>query len=72
MDKLKLTGENLGQVFNSRYVFAYVAHATVLRTKAAKLKVENSAQTTFRFFPARFHAPHYTVRPVKNRLWRER
>jgi hypothetical protein len=33
MDKLKLTGQNLGQVFSSRYGCECVCHAVVLITK---------------------------------------
>ncbi len=45
MDKLQLTGQNLGRVFNSRS--SCMCYALVLHwIKMAKLKVENSAQTT--------------------------
>ncbi len=54
MDKLKLTGQNLGRVFNFKCGRACLYHAVVLIIKTAKLKVENSAQTTFRFSPVSF------------------
>jgi len=42
IDKLELTGRMLGRVFNSRRCRMYGAY------QMAKLRVENSAQTTFR------------------------
>jgi hypothetical protein len=45
--KLKLTGQALGRVFNSRYGCDGVCHATVIQIKTAKLKVVNSAQNNF-------------------------
>ncbi len=44
--QVKLTGQNLGQVFNSRYGHACIRHAIALITKTALLKVENLGQTT--------------------------
>jgi len=58
MDKLKLTGVNLGRVFNYRRGRAGVLidkYTHIINT--AKLKVENSAQTSFRFSPVSFLAP---------------
>jgi hypothetical protein len=57
MDKLKLTGQNLGQVFNFKCGRACLYHAVTVIIKTAKLKVENSAQTTFRLSPVSFCAP---------------
>jgi hypothetical protein len=51
-----LTRQNLGQVFNSRHGRTCLCRAIVLVPKIAKLKVENSAQTTFRLSPFRFLA----------------
>jgi len=44
MDKLKVTGQNLGRFFKSKSGCAYLCHAF---TKIAYLKVENLAQTTY-------------------------
>jgi len=57
MDKLKITGQNLGRVFNFKngHVRPYLAITLIIKT--AKLKVENSAQTTFRLSPVSFGAP---------------
>ncbi len=46
--KLKLVGRNLGRVFNSRCGRTCLCCAITFVTKTAELKVENSAQTTFR------------------------
>ncbi len=48
MDKLKLTGQNLGWFFNTGYGRACERHTVTFITKTAKLKAENSAKTTFR------------------------
>ncbi len=57
LDKLKLIGQNLGQVFNFKYGSVSLYHAFMLITKTAKLKVENSSQETFRFSPVSFRTP---------------
>jgi hypothetical protein len=57
LDKLKLTGQNLGRVFNFKCGHISLQHAVELITKIAKLKVENSARATFRFSPVSFHHP---------------
>jgi hypothetical protein len=49
MDKIKLTGQNLGQAVNFKSGRVRLHLEISLITKTAKLKVENSAQTTFRF-----------------------
>jgi hypothetical protein len=59
MDKLKLTGQNLGRVFNFKFELVCPYLAIELITKTAQLKVENLAQTTFRFSPVSFRAPEY-------------
>ncbi len=59
MDKLKLTGQNLGRVFNFRRAHFGLYHAVILITKTAKLKVEISAQTAFRFSPVNYRTPRY-------------
>jgi len=53
-DKLKLTGWNLGRVFNYRHGCAYVSTAIRLITRTAKLKVINLALITFRLYPINF------------------
>jgi hypothetical protein len=57
MDKLKLTGQNLGRVFKSRLGRVGSGHELYTFRKTAKLKVENSAQTIFRFSSVSFRAP---------------
>jgi len=57
MDELKLTGQNLGRVFNFKCGRVCLYHAVAFIIKTAKLKVENSAQTTFRFSPISFFTP---------------
>jgi hypothetical protein len=57
MDKLKLTGQNLGQVFNFKCGLACLYDAVVLIIKTAKLKVENSAQTILGSLPSAFALP---------------
>ncbi len=57
MDKLKLTGQNLGRVFKSRLSRVCAGHELYTFCKTAKLKVENLAQTTFRFSPLAFELP---------------
>jgi len=49
MDKLELTGQNRGRVFNYRSSQVYSTHSWLPLGKTAKLKVENSAQITVRF-----------------------
>jgi hypothetical protein len=46
-----------GQVFNSKCGHGHLYLAITLIIKTVKLKVENSAQTTFRLSPATFRAP---------------
>jgi hypothetical protein len=52
MDKLYLAGQNLGQVFSSRYEGTFISTAVTLKTKTAQLKVE----ATFRISPDSFLA----------------
>ncbi len=56
-----LTGQNLGRVFNFKWfrVEPYLAIALIIKT--AQLKVENLAQTTFRFSPVSFRAPRCKI-----------
>jgi hypothetical protein len=56
MDKLKLTVQNLGQVFNSSHGCACACQTIQLITETAKLNVENSSRTTFRLSPISFRA----------------
>jgi hypothetical protein len=56
MDKVQLAGQNLGRVFNSRSGCMCARHLFCHEAKRAQVKVENSAQTTFRLFPDRFRA----------------
>jgi hypothetical protein len=51
LDKLKLTGRNLGRVFKSRLGRVCTDQELYTFYRTAWLKVENSAQTTFRLSP---------------------
>jgi len=55
MDKLKLTGQNLVRLGCDCISLYKPCNCT--HNKAAQLKVENSARTTFRFSPVSFRAP---------------
>ncbi len=44
MDKLKLTRQNLGRVFNSRLGRAFIGHAIVQTTKQPDLKLKTQAK----------------------------
>ncbi len=57
MHKLMLTGQHLGGVFKSRLGRVCIGHELYTFCKTAQLKVENSAQTTFRLSPVSFRAP---------------
>ncbi len=57
MDKLKLTGRNLSRAFKSRLGHVCTDHELYTFFKTANLKVETSAQTTFRFSHVGFRAP---------------
>jgi hypothetical protein len=59
MDKLKLTGQNLGQVSHSKLGHTLYIPCYCIHKKMARLKAENSAQTTFRFSPVSFRAPRF-------------
>jgi hypothetical protein len=65
-DKQKVTGQNLGWVFNSRCGCACLCHAITLIAKTALLEVENSVQTTFRLSPVSFYAPRFSKMLVPN------
>ncbi len=57
MEKLQLTGQNLGEVFQlQKWPFA-CCRFMVLRSQTGYLKLEISAQTTSRFSPVRYRAP---------------
>ncbi len=57
MDKLQLTRQNLGRVFNFRFGHLHAEHILVLSSKTAKLKAENSAKTASRFSHISYCAP---------------
>jgi hypothetical protein len=58
--QVKLTGQNLGQVFSSKSGRAFLGHAVALITKTAQIKVQNSAQTTFRLSAISFWTPLFS------------
>ncbi len=53
----KLSGKNLGQIFNFRLGYGFAPHTNFRTEKQPKLKVEKSGKTTFRFHPVSFLAP---------------
>jgi dolichyl-phosphate-mannose--protein O-mannosyl transferase len=57
MDKIKLTGQNLGCIFNYRRWRFFICHAIAVKTKTAKLNVENLSRTTLIISSARCQAP---------------
>ncbi len=57
MDKLQLTGRNLGRIFKLEVAFCMVHSKFGLISKIALLKVENSAQTNSRLSPVSYRAP---------------
>jgi len=57
MRKLSKTGQNLGQIFNSKHGRSCIRHKIVNITKMVKLKIVNLVVTTFRFSPVSFCAP---------------
>ncbi len=56
MDKLKLTGQNLGRVFNSKRGHACQHQAITLVTKTVQLEAKKLAKMTFRCSPITFRA----------------
>ncbi len=58
---LQLTGQTLGRVFNSRSGCISCHALTTQSTNMTQLRVENSAQTTFRFSPIRYCTPPPSV-----------
>jgi len=65
MDKLQLTGQNLGRVFNFRFGHLHAEHFWCYQVKLPNLKVENSAQTASRFSPVSYHAPRFSLSMVE-------
>jgi hypothetical protein len=51
MDKLKLTGQNLGQVFHSRLGHAGIGHAIVHITKQPNLKLKTQPKQLLSYLP---------------------
>ncbi len=70
MDKLKLTGRDLGQAFNSRCGCACLRHVVVLIIKTDYLKVENSTKENdnFRLSPVNFPSPPPSLMDIIDRL----
>ena len=57
MDKLKLTRQYLSRVFNFKWERVCLYLEVMFITKTARIKVENSVQTTFRFSPVSYRGP---------------
>ncbi len=67
MDKLLLTGLNLGRVFNSRSSFMWVVHLFCYEAKWPNLKLKTRRKQLFTFSPVSFRAPRL-VNPRVNEL----
>jgi hypothetical protein len=61
MDNLKLTGQNLDRVFNSRCGCAWACRTVTTLIQTAQLKPENSAPTTSRLSPVDVRAPQTKI-----------
>ncbi len=57
MDKLKLTGQNLGRFFNSICVCSFVLQAIMVITKTAWIKVEKQPQQLLGYLLFAFMLP---------------
>ncbi len=57
MDKLKLTGQNLGRVFNSRLGLACIYHANAYVTKQPNLKLKTRPKQLLDSLPLAFALP---------------
>jgi hypothetical protein len=57
MDKLKLTGQNLGQVFNSRLGHACIGHAIVHIANEPNLKLKTRPKQLLGSLPLAFALP---------------
>ncbi len=60
MDKLGLTGQDLGRVFNSRSGCFHIMKKMLPPSKTVYLKVENSDQASFRFTSVIYCAMGFT------------
>jgi hypothetical protein len=60
MDKLQLTGRNLGRVFNFRSVHLHSEDLWCYQSNC-QLKNKNSAHTTYRFSPVDIALPDQTI-----------
>ncbi len=61
MDKLKLTGRNLGRVFNSRLGHACKGHTIEHITKQPNLKLETRPKQLLGSLPLAFTLPGYVL-----------
>ncbi len=57
MDNLKLTGQNLGQVFKSKSGCLHTMYLFWYEAKGPSLELKTCQKTTFRFFLIRYHDP---------------
>ncbi len=60
MDKIMLTGQNLGRVFNSRLGRACIHHAIVHITKQPNLKLKTWSKQLLGYIPLAFVLPAQT------------
>ncbi len=61
MDKLWLTGQNLGRVFYSRSGCVRAMQLSCFETKRPSLKLKTRPKTTFKFSPIRYRIPRVCV-----------
>ncbi len=68
MDKLKLAGQNLGRVFNSRLSCACIDHAIVCITKQPNLKVRTQPKQLLGSLALAFVLPRPSKISLKTQL----
>ncbi len=64
MDKLELTGQNLGQVFNFRGVHLHVAHLQRYQVKLPNLKLKTRPKQLLVSLPLDFALPGENLKAV--------
>ncbi len=61
MDKLQLTGRNLGRVFNFRFGHLRAEHFWCYQVKLPDLKLKTRPKQTSRFSPVSYCAPRFVL-----------
>jgi len=66
MDKLWLTGQNLGRVFYSRSGCVRAVQLSCFETKRPSLKLKTRPKTTFKFSPITYRVTQNMRLPLSN------